>query len=107
MKHVLYIDTSKTDETVVKIRFTASEEVVREKNTYAHSQNLLPLIAKLLVRFKLTLSDVDCIEVNTGPGSFTGVRIGVTVANTLGWVLGISVNRKKQEVPHYSPSKFD
>lgn len=54
------------------------------------SQVLLPLVVKL---FK----DVKAIEVETGPGSFTGLRVGVAVANALGYSLGIPVNGKKIE----------
>ncbi|MFH1536127.1 MAG: hypothetical protein ABIC96_03620 [Patescibacteria group bacterium] len=37
------------------------------------------------------------IEVETGPGSFTGLRVGVSVANALGFALNIPVNGKKME----------
>jgi len=40
---------------------------------------------------------LEGIEVETGPGSFTGLRVGVSVANALGFSLGISVNGKKME----------
>jgi len=39
-----------------------------------------------------TVEDVSEIEVNTGPGSFTGLRVGLTVANTIGWDRNILVN---------------
>ncbi len=35
------------------------------------------------------------IRVNTGPGSFTGLRVGASIANALGFLLKISVNSKK------------
>ena len=40
------------------------------------------------------IKDISEIEVNTGPGSFTGLRVGVSIANALGWALGIPVNGK-------------
>ena len=40
---------------------------------------------------------LEGIEVETGPGSFTGLRVGVSVANALGYSLGIPVNGKKIE----------
>jgi len=48
-------------------------------------------IKKLLEKHKKKLVDIRAVLVNCGPGSFTGVRVGVTVANTLGWTLDIPV----------------
>lgn len=44
-----------------------------------HSQTLVPMIDATLSSTKTELSDIDCFAVNTGPGSFTGIRIGVSV----------------------------
>ena len=43
-----------------------------------HSQTLLPMVENLLNVAELTVSDLDAVAVNAGPGSFTGVRIGVS-----------------------------
>lgn len=48
-----------------------------------HSVTLLPLVKSALELAELTVNDVDAIAVNTGPGSFTGVRIGVALAKGL------------------------
>lgn len=61
------------------------------------SQALLPLIEKLLKQNNLEYQDLEAIEVTTGPGSFTGLRVGVSVANALGYSLGILVNGKETE----------
>lgn len=45
-----------------------------------HSQTLMDLIARTLSNSGLTLGDIDCVAVSNGPGSFTGVRIGVAAA---------------------------
>lgn len=42
-----------------------------------HSQTMLPMVQALLSQCSLALSDMDCVAVTTGPGSFTGVRIGI------------------------------
>lgn len=52
-----------------------------EKKT--HSITLLPDIKKALAEADLTVNDIDLIAVAQGPGSYTGVRIAVTVAKTL------------------------
>jgi tRNA threonylcarbamoyladenosine biosynthesis protein TsaB len=50
-----------------------------------HSRTLLPMAEDLLKNLELTLSDIDRIAVANGPGSFTGVRIGVAAAKGLCW----------------------
>ena len=42
-----------------------------------HSETLLPMVANTLANAKLTANDIDCFAVSSGPGSFTGIRIGV------------------------------
>ncbi len=53
------------------------------KNGHTHSENLLPLIDKALEAGGIALPDVDLIAVSAGPGSFTGVRIGVATVKGL------------------------
>jgi tRNA threonylcarbamoyladenosine biosynthesis protein TsaB len=67
-----------------------------EENEFG-SQVLLPLIEKILKKNDLGYKDLTGIEVETGPGSFTGLRVGVSVANALGFSLSIPVNGKKIE----------
>lgn len=49
----------------------------------SHSKSLLPMIEKLLAEQQLSISDIDALACARGPGSFTGVRIGVGVAKGL------------------------
>lgn len=86
----LYIDTSSAEKIVVGLNNERIEEVARKDK----SQKLLPTIDKLLKKKKKNVEDIKEIEINTGPGSFTGLRVGVSIANTLGWVLGVPVNGK-------------
>lgn len=86
----LFIDTSNSEKIVVGLndkRYTADSKVEK-------SQMLLSFIDQLLKKRNKKISDIKEIEVNTGPGSFTGLRVGVSVANTLGWGSGIPVNGK-------------
>ena len=48
-----------------------------------HSQTLMPMIESLLQISEHTISDLDAVAVNAGPGSFTGVRIGVSAVKGL------------------------
>ena len=50
-----------------------------------HSRTLLPMGEDMLKNAELTLGDVDLIAVAHGPGSFTGVRIGVSMVKGLAW----------------------
>ncbi|ERJ13380.1 tRNA (adenosine(37)-N6)-threonylcarbamoyltransferase complex dimerization subunit type 1 TsaB [Haloplasma contractile] len=52
-----------------------------------HSSRLMPAVQVLLQKNNLALNDLDGIFCSKGPGSYTGVRIGVTVAKTLAWTL--------------------
>ena len=50
-----------------------------------HSATLMPMVADLLKNTGLTLDEMDVVAVAAGPGSFTGVRIGVAAAKGLAW----------------------
>ncbi len=50
---------------------------------YRHSQELLPAVARLMERAGLRLADLAGIVVGTGPGAFTGLRVGLATAKTL------------------------
>ena len=107
---ILKIDTTKREEVKVELFDSKSGKTTTllEKQKLG-SQALLPLIVKILERRKIKFYDLVGIEVNPGPGSFTGTRVGVTVANVLGYVLDIPVNGKKGKIviPIYEKSKFD
>ena len=105
----LFIDTTKREEVIVKLfngKKPKDKVVVKQQ---MGSQALLPAIVKILKKNKLSFKDLSSVDVATGPGSFTGTRIGVTVANTLGFALKIPVNGKlgKIALPIYEKSKFD
>ena len=50
-----------------------------------HSATLMPMVADLLKNTGIAMDDIDVIAVAAGPGSFTGVRIGVAAAKGLAW----------------------
>lgn len=107
-KVTLAIDTTDSSQTLVAIVKDGKRSEYKEKtDVTTKSQNVLPMIKKALQVNGLSLEDISEISVNPGPGSFTGVRVGVAVANTLGWILGVLVNGKKVVTPVYSASKFD
>ncbi len=94
---VIRIDTTaqKTVEVILKDQGVVIASLV-EENEFG-SQVILPLIERLLKENNLDFKDLVGIEVATGPGSFTGLRVGVSVANALGFSLGIPINGKEIE----------
>ena len=56
-----------------------------QNNGLTHSVTLMPMTTSLLSNCGVTLEDVDVIAVAAGPGSFTGLRIGVAAAKGLAW----------------------
>ena len=94
---ILYINTKDPKKVEVSLKKDRKVlETLTEDREYG-SQVLLPMIEKLLKNNNLGFKDLKGIEVKTGPGSFTGLRVGVSVANSLAYSLGIPVNEKKIE----------
>jgi len=56
-----------------------------------HSQKLMPIIKYIFNNLSLKIKDIDLIAVSNGPGSFTGVRIGLTTAKALAHPLNIPI----------------
>ena len=72
------------------IAISEDKNVIKEINIntgLTHSETLLPNIEKILQETNLTLNDMDAYAVSIGPGSFTGIRIGV--ATIKGLCLGV------------------
>ena len=89
---ILAIRTDKPEAEVYLL--AASGEVVASDSWLADrrlSQELLPHLESLLGSTGGALSDVRGVVVWQGPGSFTGLRIGMTVANALAYGLGVPV----------------
>src|SRR5687768_14392700 len=94
MKPILHIDTSQANK--IKVRLAQNGDVsTKESEQKFGSQVLLSLIQDLVSESKIKLQDLTAIKVVTGPGSFTGLRVGVAVANALAYSLDIPVNDKK------------
>lgn len=100
----LYIDTRDNKKIIVRLKTkdgTFEEVSVANKN---RAQVILPLIAKILNKAKLATADIDEINVEKGPGSYTGLRVGISIANALSFSGLTKVNGKKVgkiELPQY------
>jgi tRNA threonylcarbamoyladenosine biosynthesis protein TsaB len=86
---VLAIDTSNN---VLGISLIDEEKVLGEHITNVkinHSVRVMPAIDNLMKECEIKPGDLTKIVVAKGPGSYTGVRIGVTIAKTMAWSLNI------------------
>jgi tRNA threonylcarbamoyladenosine biosynthesis protein TsaB len=91
-KKLLFIDTSSNIEAAVVLKAGDREYKIVRKYDRNRSQIVLPMVRELLARAELQLTEVDAIDVMIGPGSFTGLRVGVAIANSLGYFLQIPIN---------------
>ena len=82
----LYIDTSSNQQTVIRL----GDKTLTQDSSVWRSQVVLPMVKELLG--DKDFKEITEIEVNPGPGSFTGLRVGVAIANALGFALGVPVN---------------
>lgn len=92
----IYIDSSKSEEITVRLKKETVTRVLQTKSTNVRgSQVILLSIDKLLKKNKVSLKEVEHIYVHAGPGSYTGLRVGVAIANALSFALHVPVNDKK------------
>ena len=88
---VLYIDTSSDylySGIVIEDKLVSSIKKKYEKDL---SKEALPQVIELFNKANIIPKDLDKIIVVNGPGSFTGIRIGITIAKTIAWALNINI----------------
>lgn len=86
---ILALDTSGSSISVAALDGVKLVCEIFEHTGLTHSQMLMPLVERALNAARWTVSDVNRIAVITGPGSFTGVRIGVASARAVAQAAGI------------------
>ena len=84
LSFILHIETS-TKNCSVSIAKSGELISLKEINNgaYSHSEMLHPLIKEALLESKLTIKEIEAIAVGKGPGSYTGLRIGISAAKGL------------------------
>lgn len=83
----LFIDTASGK---IIVAIADEEHIIAsciEDNSHDLSVRIMPIIGEVFKKTNLVPEQVDAIYIVNGPGSFTGVRIGVTIAKTMAWVL--------------------
>ncbi len=84
----LFIDTS-TNRLMIGIYQNQTQIYFDNENTTNDlSSKVLPALKKALETTNLSINNIERIYVVNGPGSFTGIRVGVTIAKTIAWSLG-------------------
>lgn len=88
---ILAIDTSSS---VCSVALLEDDKLI-DKNELndgkTHSENLMPLLDELLKRNKMNIEEINLIAVCSGPGSFTGIRIGVASIKPIAEILNVKV----------------
>ena len=87
----LFIDTSSS---FVNIYILKDNSILVSKSHHTlkdMANSIMPLIRESFNEVDFDIKDIDKIFVTVGPGSFTGVRVGITVAKTISWSLSIPV----------------
>jgi len=94
----LYLDSTVPKQVI--IRLNDQESVFKVDSP--RDQDILANILSVLKDHGLSWQDIDQLEVNPKGESFTGVRLGVAIANALGFALGLSVNGQQPPIePEY------
>jgi tRNA threonylcarbamoyl adenosine modification protein YeaZ len=90
--HLLAIDTS-TSVAVVALGDASGHLEISDGWTagYRHGEDLLPRIRELLAGHGITLEDLGGVVVGTGPGAFTGLRVGIATAKGIAHALSVPI----------------
>lgn len=101
---ILFIDTNGASHTITLFKQNISLKSYTWAIKKDKRQDVLIKIEKLLNDCKVDKKDLCGILVYQGPGSFTSVRVGVTIANALAWsldipVYGIKSNSYNEKIP--------
>lgn len=100
---ILCIDTSSKLCSVAILEDTTLINKIELDNGLTHSETLMPLIKELLDKCNLSLKDIDLLVSDIGPGSFTGIRIGVSTVKAFSDSLNIpSIGISSLEVLAYN-----
>lgn len=87
----LYIDTHMQTIIIVLFKDGKILSKMEQESNMSHSVFTMPMIESIIKDNKITVDDLNEIIVVNGPGSFTGVRIGVTIAKTMAYSLDIPI----------------
>ncbi len=87
---ILALDTTQSALCLALNRGAEILTAVTDHSSLPHSQRLFPLLDELLKSQSLSIHEIDLLAVNTGPGSFTGLRVGLAAVKGVALTLGKS-----------------
>ena len=87
----LFIDTHNVDINLALYKDSELVDTRVKSSSLHHSDNIMPLLSELLSSNNVNVHDLGEILCVNGPGSFTGVRLGVTIAKTLAYTLNLPI----------------
>ena len=87
----LFIDTSMVNVSISIVKNGKILSIIQEEIPNEHSKYATSYVKKVIDDAGIDANDVDKILVVNGPGSFTGVRIGVTIAKTYGYLINKNI----------------
>lgn len=85
---ILSLDTTQSALCLALNRGAEILASVTDHSGLPHSQRLFPLLDEMLKTQSLSINEIDLLAVNTGPGSFTGLRVGIAAVKGLAATLG-------------------
>ena len=88
---ILAVDTSSKICAVAILEDNKVIDEIKLDNGKTHSENLMPIIKEILDRNSLNLSSFNLIAASVGPGSFTGIRIGIATIKPMAEVYNLPV----------------
>ncbi len=92
---ILILDTADNKKITVGLIINGQKDIQVKEITSNKTQIILPMIEEILKKHLLKPEDLSGIQINPGPGSFTGLRVGLAIANSLSFALKIPINGKK------------
>ena len=87
----LFIDSATTNLVVAIINDGKIAYIYNNNDNHDTSSKMMPVLAEAFDKAELKPQDIDKIFAVTGPGSFTGIRVGLTVAKTMAYTLNIPI----------------
>ena len=88
---ILFIDTH-TELITIALKTNDNLFIKTKESEYSHSIYTMPMIEELFKENNLNVKDLDEIIVVNGPGSFTGIRIGLSIAKTIAYALNLKIH---------------
>lgn len=89
--YILSLETSAKFASVAILKDGTILDTITADNQYKHAVTVLSAVSEILKKNCIGIHEIDCFAVDNGPGSFTGIRIGITIIDAFSYVNGKKV----------------